>query len=45
MESRTFAHFAFNVDVAFMGIDHVFDNLGPESCSAGFSAGLLSSRI
>src|SRR5687767_13102791 len=37
-ESRTFAHRTLDVDVAIMGIDHVFDDFGPESCSAGFSA-------
>ena len=34
----TFAHYALDTNVAFMGIDHVFDNLGAESCSAGLSA-------
>src|SRR6476619_7214978 len=37
-ESCTYADSALDVDVAFMGIDHIFNDLGPESCSAGFSA-------
>ena len=37
-ERCTYADSALDVDVASMGIDHIFHDLGPESCSAGFSA-------
>src|SRR5215831_19697217 len=34
----TYAYSAFDTDVPFMGIDHIFNDLGAESCSTGFSA-------
>src|SRR5206468_2100408 len=43
-ESRALAFHTLDANVASMGIDHVLDDLGSESCSAGLSTERVSRK-
>lgn len=43
-ERRSFTQRTLDIDVPFMGIDDVFNDLGAESCPAGFPTERVSSK-